>query len=425
MAAAAHAAAIGAATVGVELLTPKFFSGRIPENKESAAPREFIQDVVRRREKNGWDDEKTMQYVTGSLIGKAAQWFNASMPAHLTDHPTELVAFRTKFDAFKAGFCKEYGLADIDAVRTARNYDQQRPGEDNFDFVDRVYGMAHSSFKSAETKKVTLDMHPRLVAMFTLREGDPMPMSGDTFKELLQSTVEENARKTRQTSLGAYMSDTVRVVIASGLREAPLRAKVRRMLLQDKNAYEITSFVKEETLAHQPEPVPRTGPRRNDRRKNGNGNGNGNGVHAVDEAGSDAEQDADVNDDEYIDKVTAKPNGRRQRGGGKARQTSTPATTSKGVNQPTERKTTDHNRKAVQCGYCKKNGHTTERCFIKRFNDDNNAGPQRNFQTSAEPTIAAPRLRFANDSLAQQIPQQDQGQDLRSFASSGNANGLW
>jgi hypothetical protein len=414
---AAAAAAAHPATVGLELLTPKYFSGRIPENKESAPPREFIQDVVRRRDKNGWDDERTMQYITGSLVGRAAQWFNASMPAHLTDYPTQLKDFRTKFDSFKKFFCKEYGLADIDAVRTARNYDAQRQGEDNFDFVDRVYGMAHSSFKTAETKKVTLDIDPRLMDMCSLRQGDPMPMSGETFKELLQATVEDNARKTRQASLGAYMSDTVRIVVASGLREPSLRSKVRRMLLQEKNAHEITSFVKEETLAQQPEGVPRAGNKKNERRRNGYGNG----VHAVaDDEGSDAEQDIDPEDEDFVDKVTAKNTGRRQRGGTKKKQPAPQAAAARSSNKTTERKNND-TRKTLQCGYCKKTGHTADRCFIKKFNDErDNAGPQRNFRANA-PTAEAQR-----DITAPAWTYREAAQPIQpSEFASGNANGLW
>jgi hypothetical protein len=314
-----------------------------------------------------------------------------------------LVAFRTKFESFKKIFCKEYGLADIDAVRTARNYDAQRQGEDNFDFIDRVYGMAHSSFKNAENKKVTLDINPRLTAMSTLKEGDPMPMGGDVFIQLLHATVEENARKTRQTSLGAYMSDTVRVVVASGLREPPLRAKVRRMLLQDKNAYDITSFVKEETLAQQPEGAPRSSNnRRNDRNKR---NGNGNGVHAVDDDGSDDDQDGDAPEEDAVDKVTAKNSGRRQRGGANKQKQTANAASARSNTKPAEKKNGD-NRRSVQCGYCKKNGHTTDRCFIKKFNDENNAAG-RHFQTNAR--------------------QPNVDHDLRDdrFSSSGNANGLW
>jgi hypothetical protein len=174
------------------------------------------------------------------------------------------------------------------------------------------------------------------------------------------------------------MSDTVRVILASGLRDQKLQSEVRALLLDDADAPTIARFIKKQTLAQTPEGGKRNnGAPANHLKKNGR-NRNGNGVSAVDDA--DAEDDIDdCNTDELpVDKVTAKNNGQRQRGKRNGKQTSAQNANSGGnnSNRNADRKNNDRQGRQMQCDYCKKPGHTVSRCFVKRFIDEN-GGPGR------------------------------------------------
>ena len=369
-------------TVGVELQHPTYFSGRIKE-KNTVAPREFIQDVVRRREKNRWDDEHTMAYVAGSLIGKAAVWFNSYIPATLYDSPAEAAAFKSDFEVFKKRFCEEYGLSDIDAVRTARSYADQHTPEDNFDFVDRVYAMGFSSFNKANEAEVPFNVAHRLAAFTGVKKGEPMPFDGDELIALYMSDAGGAATNGRMIGTGEFLSDTVRIVLVNGLRDKALRSKCHKLLLENKGAKEIANFIKQETLAAQPEgAAEKSDASNNGAKKNGNGNKrNGNGsVAAIEEEATEAESDIALSSEMPVDKVTAKPNARRQKG----------KTTKKPSAQSNNKKANGRGRaeKAmmVQCDYCKEPNHTTDKCIVKKFHDKHDMPAGQAFSVEMAPS---------------------------------------
>ena len=404
------------ATVGVELLHPTYFSGRTKE-KNTVGPREFIQDVVRRRQKNRWNDEQTMSYITGSLIGRAAVWFSSVIPALLCDAPDEITAFQTDFAAFKLRFCLEFGLSDIDAVRSARNYEPQRPGEDNFDFADRVYGMAYSSHKAAK-KPVDLTLDERLTQLTTLAKGDAMPIEGADLKTILLEFAAACADKGLCTGVDAFMSDTVRVVLAAGLRDPTLKAKVRKMLLDDKGAPEIVTFLKKETLSQTPE-----GAREHDsasnngqtRKRNGrNGNGNGHVSAVAEDADAENQDDEEAPAEEHpVDKVTATNPNRRQRGkNGKKASAPAQASSNKATSvRANGRSNSAKPGRSSLCDYCKEPNHSAERCFVKKHYEKHGDGVSRQFSQFSV------KEQSANDNMAQH--------QRNNFAKSGNDDGLW
>ena len=365
-------------TVGVELQHPTYFSGRIKE-KNTVAPREFIQDVVRRKEKNRWDDDHTMAYVAGSLIGKAAVWFNSYIPATLYDSPAEAAAFKSDFEVFKQRFCQEYGLADIDAVRTARSYADQRTPEDNFDFVDRVYAMGFSSYNKANEAEVPFNVANRLAAFTGVKKGEPMPFDGDELIALYMKDASGAATNGRMIGTGEFLSDTVRIVLVNGLRDKVLRSKCHKLLLENKGAKEIANFIKQETLAAHPEgDAEKSDTSKNGAKKNGNGskrNGNGS-VTAIEDDATENEGETTPNDDMPIDKVTAKPNGRRQKG------KSTKKPTAQNKNKSANGRARPERATLVQCDYCKGPNHTAEKCVVKKYHDKHDLPTGKTFSVA-------------------------------------------
>jgi hypothetical protein len=367
-------AATATTPVDLDLQQPCSFSGDRSCTKGELAPREFLQEILRRKAKGSWTEEKTMSYISGSLKGKAQTWFCDGMAFRLGNDEA-YKKFTTNFKVFKKEYCKEFGLHDGEQSRSHRNFAAQQADESPTEFVDRVCSRANSAIKYAH---IEIDISTE--CPFTPDMFDVTSTSAS-----MQAATLAWARKYKlaiiQKSARAVASEYIRTAVADGLADRELRKQVYMLLEEDKTVQEVIAYI----VAHMhSSKYASSGSAQTKHGTEGRAQ-----IARVDEGSADEESDAQA-----TEKVSAKrmPKKNKQ----KKKPAAGAVSSNSQQQQPkyaarSDGGDSDRTRRRL-CAYCKKPGHSITTCYIKRFNDENNCGSPSSGISRVDPVVASSQI---------------------------------
>ena len=351
--------AAAATPVDLDLQQPCAFSGDRIRAKGELTPREFLQEILRRKAKGSWSEEKTMSYISGSLKGKAQTWFCDGMAFRLNDDDA-YEKFTTSFKEFKKEYCKEFGLHDAEQSRSHRNFAAQHADESSTEFVDRVCSRANSAMKYAH---IEIDIATE--CPFT---PDMYDTTSTTAR--IQTATLAWAKKYKlaiiQKSARAVASEYIRTAVADGLSDKELRKQVYMLLEEDKTVQDVISYI----VSHKhSSKYASSGTAQTKRGNEGRAQ-----MARIDEGSADEEE----SDAQAVEKISAKRTAKKNK---QKKKPATGAVSASGQQQQQPRQAARSNGADSErtgrrfCAYCKKPGHSITTCYIKRFNDENNCGP--------------------------------------------------
>ena len=123
----------------VDIAAPLVFSYRYPVPPGEVSATDFIAALDNRRLKNGWDDARTMGFMSGCLRGVAHSWFANTLRDWLT--PAEYTAMEGDWAAFKQLFAERFRMAAIDHALKKYDFRPQRRQEEAATYAQRTHDM--------------------------------------------------------------------------------------------------------------------------------------------------------------------------------------------------------------------------------------------------------------------------------------------
>lgn len=144
----------------VDLTTVYRFSGTIPTPSGEATAAAWLQETAARRARGGWNDETTMAYVFGTLIGDAKTWVNQAVPAAFTRD--EVTAIRTTWAAFSAAYGENYRVDSAYQSRDASSLQQMKHSEAPMVYYNRIAATVGGAFEGAGNMALMPERHAPL-----------------------------------------------------------------------------------------------------------------------------------------------------------------------------------------------------------------------------------------------------------------------
>ena len=318
-------------------------------DREHVSAPEFLAEAHRRRSRNNWDDAQTMAWVTACLSHGARSWF---LSADTWRNEEEALALSTSFEVFERCFCRQFNCAP-DADRKdfgIRDIGPQKPNEDMSTFIGRV--------ATCFSRTPSLPSADRASANHNLGLGiDAFPAE---WRERVAAYGRQHYNIGRQRGRIERQQIFTQLVVRDNVCDRALQAKARE--LYDKKV-DMPTFVEELVRAEANRKAVAAGKPLGRRQ-----------INAIDEAADDDGDDG--NDDEEVAAAAlSRGKGRKPKGKPKPKNPNPHSSTSKPQGAP---------RHSKECSFCKKKGHTADRCFARKYCEDNNVQTVSAVQPSRE-----------------------------------------
>ena len=361
----------------VDLTRPLYFSGSLPVPVGECAAGDFLAELQRRKDVQGTSDANTIRLASASLRNPAREWYclldgskNAEDYARIT----------TNWDSWKAEFCDRWQVSESGHIYSFNDLGPQRPGEEVMRYIQRIQAAVAAS-AGRNPPNTPLNIPPALHLTDAMVTG-----------------VREAVTARDVTVRRDRGNQVTMAVVRDGIRDRELANLCGELCHREVTYPEFLAAIVERIRGRQAAARARA--------TNANAN-DGNGRHRTTVAAAAAE---DTTLDDFDNPVAApvsgggrggrgggrgKGRGRGGKGNGNSRSGDCNGYGDKGDVQGRVRPT---------CTYCDEKGHTTARCFVKRFHEKRGS--------------AAPPSGAAFSASADAV-------EANAATASGNGHGLW
>ena len=309
------------------------------ENKIFGA-RDFLEETLRVRTAQGYNDAQTMQWVIKALKDAALKWFNKSYLRHvgMDDKTTAQDVLKTDFSIFEKAFRNRYGVPNIrrhylfDAVKAQAN--TEKPA----DYLDRITNVTldHSKFIEEEAKKYHSDPPPYELDYATeeMEDGE----FTEAQKRIALRLIIRNRKQMAEDTMELQQAHITKAFFSNGLKDTHLKAAAQKAFDESPTGDITTMYNAVQQLYHRMKPS--------------------TSVNAIEDG---IEEDAETNEPQVeAVKAKKKPNNKKQK------------------QKPAKAATTNATPSDEECTHCGKRGHKALVCYSRirqlerHFNDTSN-----------------------------------------------------
>jgi hypothetical protein len=332
-----------------------FGSGRPNAAAGERYPREFIQEILARRTKYDWNQERTIAYIAGCLRGPARRWFHSVAPAMAggieawEDTKKNLPKF---LEMYQKHFNTGDLVAETELNRGAIDLAAQRPNEESCDYMDRIISAAWSLRPRIDDKAVAVSWDNR--CMRIMEESTPDDIA------YMKGMIEGGIKAGRAAAFEGLIGELVRKLIRDGTAQRNVRTEAIPKCDERQDMEEYIWHLKSFVRAQQGKIEGAEGEGQEHWSSNGNNNNRQRPnkkkgkVQATVVEDTLEEDDDDAGEQGEVNKVQKKQKSNSKK---------------KADNQKPAEKTGKQQKKSFKCDFCGKMGHRAEKCFAKEYFD--------------------------------------------------------
>jgi hypothetical protein len=339
-----------------ELLKTLLFSG---DFKKDGSPSEgtllavdFVREIKSRKGTYTWNDQRTMEHVKGSLRGKAAQWFNKTMPRLMS--ATEYTAFSSNFTAdFLPKFKEMFLIKDTEALVDWRDISRQRANEPVDSYTTRIF--------------TELDNLAEFVAEDAILDYTPIPLEAAgvaiienltdaqqlALRPFLVTKEQADLRKCTKVTVNKMCQAIARRLIVAGVRSEELRSLAFEYHSAKKNTLDFVTTVHlaADRIASKSEPGSGTATSTTNQGKQGAFGNNANGNKYQ-------KKNKNKNNASAVEEESSKPEEVEAATGTRPKQ------------PPASRGQQGQARQPPKCTYCGRLFHTERNCYTRQNHEE-------------------------------------------------------
>ena len=213
---------------------PVVFSGEdktkgTNENKIYGA-RDFLDEALRVRIAQGYNDAQTMQWIIKALKESALKWFNKQYLRHvgMDDKTKTQDELKTDFALFEKTFRSRYNIPVIRKHYLFDSIRAQTTAEKPADYLDRIVDVTldQSKFLEEEAKKYHAQPPEREVT-FAEREMTTLEYN-QAQKDLAYALIKRNRKQMAEDTMELHQAHMTKAFFSNGLKDTHLKAAAQK-----------------------------------------------------------------------------------------------------------------------------------------------------------------------------------------------------